>query len=91
MDFTHINVSKYNYCFSDFPFPDDCSDFPHHSEMYKYVKSYTNKHSITEKIRFKTLVLNIEGFKFFTLNKYIQFEVLTKKIKRIKQRSSFEQ
>jgi len=72
MDFTHINVSKYNYCFSDFPFPDDCSDFPHHSEMYKYVKSYTNKHSITEKIRFKTLVLNIEGFKFFTLNKYIQ-------------------
>lgn len=21
--FTHINVSKQNYCFSDFPFPDD--------------------------------------------------------------------
>ena len=22
MSFTHINVSKHNYCFSDFPFPD---------------------------------------------------------------------
>ena len=61
MDFTHINVSKYNYCFSDFPFPDDTTDFPHHAEMYKYVKSYTEKHKLYDEIKFKTEVLQIEG------------------------------
>lgn len=64
MDFTHINVSKYNYCFSDYPFPDDAPDYPHHSEMLKYVRSYADKHMIIEKIKFKTQVLNIEGFRF---------------------------
>jgi dimethylaniline monooxygenase (N-oxide forming) len=64
MDFTHINVSKYNYCFSDYPFPDETSDYPHHSEMLKYVRSYADKHRIIEKIKFKTQVLNIEGIRF---------------------------
>ena len=37
---------------------------PHHSEMLKYVRSYADKHMIIEKIKFKTQVLNIEGFRF---------------------------
>lgn len=70
MDFTHINVSKYNYCFSDYPFPDDTPDYPHHSEMLKYVKSYADKHSLLEKIKFKTLVLKIEGLMILIECKY---------------------
>lgn len=62
MDFTHINVSKYNYCFSDYSFPEGTTDFPHHSEMYKYVRSYTENHGLFEKIKFKTQVLNVEGY-----------------------------
>lgn len=61
MDFTHINVSKYNYCFSDHPFPADSIDYPHHTEMYKYIKSYVEKHSLSDYIKFKTEVLQVEG------------------------------
>ena len=62
MDFTHINVSKYNYCFSDHSFPADSVDYPHHSEMYKYVKSYTEKHQLYEQIEFRTRVTLVQGF-----------------------------
>ena len=31
MKFTHINVSKYNYCYSDHPFLKKTNDYPHHS------------------------------------------------------------
>jgi dimethylaniline monooxygenase (N-oxide forming) len=61
MEFTHINVSKYNYCFSDHPFPAENADYPHHSEMYKYVKSYADKHKLFENIKFNTKVVHLEG------------------------------
>ncbi len=61
MDFTHINVSKYNYCFSDHPFPTDSIDYPHHTQMYNYVKSYAEKHSLYDNIQFNTEVLQIAG------------------------------
>ena len=61
MDFTHINVSKYNYCFSDYPFPAESTDYPHHSQMYNYVKSYVEKHQLFENIKFNTKVIKLEG------------------------------
>ena len=37
MSFTRINVSKYNYCFSDFPVPEEFPDYLSHSQMCKYI------------------------------------------------------
>ncbi|XP_076098943.1 flavin-containing monooxygenase 5-like [Mytilus galloprovincialis] len=60
MRFTHINVSKYNYCFSDFPFPDDVPDYPHNVDMAKYIKSYTNHFKLNEIIKLYRKVVSIE-------------------------------
>ena len=35
-------ASKQNDCFSDFPFPDHVPDYPSHTHMAEYIKSYTN-------------------------------------------------
>lgn len=56
---THINVSKYNYCFSDFPFPEDANDYPHHTEMAKYIINYAQHFNLPELIRFHTKVITI--------------------------------
>ncbi len=61
MNFTHINVSKYNYCFSDHPFPTGSVDYPHHTQMYDYVKSYVEKHHLYENIQFNHEVIQISG------------------------------
>ncbi|CAC5402816.1 FMO [Mytilus coruscus] len=54
------NVSKYNYCFSDFPFPDDVPDYPHNVDMAKYIKSYTNHFKLNEIIKLYRKVVSIE-------------------------------
>ena len=55
MEFTHINVSKHNYCFSDHPFPDETIDYPHHSDMFKYVNYIFDDLFINEIILIKLL------------------------------------
>ncbi|XP_060593695.1 flavin-containing monooxygenase 5-like [Ruditapes philippinarum] len=60
MRFTHINVSKYNYCFSDFPFPDDTPDYPHNTDMAKYIVDYVQNFNLEDDIRFRRKVLDIE-------------------------------
>lgn len=68
MEFTHINVSKYNYCFTDHQFPNDAADYPHHSEMFKYIKSYAEKNELignNTKISFNTQVVLVEGYFLF--------------------------
>ncbi|XP_070539185.1 flavin-containing monooxygenase 5-like isoform X2 [Ptychodera flava] len=57
---THINVSKHNYCFSDFPFPDDVPDYPHHSHMAKYIVDYAQHFGVTDLIRFQTEAKKLE-------------------------------
>ncbi|XP_078614603.1 flavin-containing monooxygenase 5-like isoform X2 [Branchiostoma floridae x Branchiostoma japonicum] len=57
---THINVSKHNYSFSDFPFPDDVPDYPHHSHMAKYIADYVMHFGINEVISFQTQVNKME-------------------------------
>ncbi|XP_071085256.1 flavin-containing monooxygenase 5-like isoform X1 [Haliotis cracherodii] len=60
MRFTHINVSKYNYSFSDFPFPDDVPDYPHNIDMAKYIADYTTHFKLEDNIQFNTKVLSME-------------------------------
>lgn len=63
MSFTHINVSKYNYCFSDHPFPEDSVEFMHHKHIYEYAKSYMKIHNLDEYTKFNHEVTLVEGNK----------------------------
>ena len=60
MRFTHINVSKQNYVFSDFPFPEEVPDFPHHSQILKYLRSYVEHFSLGKHIWRNCPVSSIE-------------------------------
>jgi dimethylaniline monooxygenase (N-oxide forming) len=53
-------VSKYNYCFSDFPFPDDVPDYPHNKDMAKYIKDYATNFGLDKYIKFFTKVTKLE-------------------------------
>jgi dimethylaniline monooxygenase (N-oxide forming) len=61
MKFTHINVSKYNYCYSDHQFPSDVATYPEHTEMFNYIKSYADKHELYKNILFNTKLICVEG------------------------------
>lgn len=66
MSFTHINVSKYNYAFSDFPFPDDAADYPSHSQMAKYVNDYVDHFGVRKHIRFNTRASDVRRAEGYT-------------------------
>src|SRR6478735_10347209 len=36
----HIDTSKYQLSFKDFPMPDDYPDFPHHTQVHRYLEEY---------------------------------------------------
>jgi dimethylaniline monooxygenase (N-oxide forming) len=57
--FTHINVSKHNYCFSDFPFDDSTPDYPHHSQMLQYLTAYARSFSLLPHISFNSTVQSV--------------------------------
>ena len=57
---TCSNVSKHNYCFSDFPFPDDVPDYPHNKDMAKYIKDYATHFDLQKHIQFFTKVKRLE-------------------------------
>lgn len=65
MEFTHINVSKYNYCFSDQPYSEDSVEFMHNKHIYEYAKSYMDKHKLFDFVKFKHEVVLIEGINIF--------------------------
>ena len=58
--FFSSNVSKHNYCFSDFPFPDDATDFPHNKDMAKYIVDYTMHNKLQDVIQFETQARRLE-------------------------------
>ncbi|KAL4219838.1 hypothetical protein ACF0H5_020249 [Mactra antiquata] len=60
MRFTHINVSKYNYCFSDFPFPDDTPDYPHNTDMAQYIVNYVKHFNLEDDISYLRKVISVE-------------------------------
>ncbi len=53
-------MSKYNYAFSDYPFPDDAPDFPHHTLMSQYIHDYVKHFGVDKLIRFNLEAINIE-------------------------------
>ena len=53
------NVSKYNYAFSDFPFPEEIPDYPHNTQMATYVKDYVQHFGLEKLIHYHTQVNEI--------------------------------
>lgn len=60
MKFTHINVSKFNYAFSDFPFPEEVPDFPHNKDMCQYIHDYADHFGLTNIIEYHAMVTSVE-------------------------------
>lgn len=56
----HINSSKWNMQFSDFPMPEDFPDFGHHSDVLRYFESYAEHFGVTRRIQFGTEVVRVE-------------------------------
>ena len=52
-------MSKENYCFSDYPFPEETPDYPHHTQMAAYVNSYVDHYDLRRHIRFNTTVTRL--------------------------------
>jgi cation diffusion facilitator CzcD-associated flavoprotein CzcO len=52
----HIDTSKWRLAFEDFPVPDHFPDFPHHSELLAYFRSYVEEFGLRETITFNTEV-----------------------------------
>ena len=59
MRFTRINVDKHNYAFSDFPYPDDAEDYPHHRDIDRYCNAYVDRFGFRSAIQFHTEVLSL--------------------------------
>lgn len=49
----HINTSKQQTQFSDFPMPDSWGDYPHHSNIAHYLADYAQHFGLTPYIRFE--------------------------------------
>lgn len=55
----HINTSRTQMAYSDFPMPDDYPDFPHHSQILAYFEDYVAHFGLREHIRFGTRVVAV--------------------------------
>ena len=55
----YSNVSKYNYAFSDFPFPESTVEYPHHSTMAEYIDKYVEHFELYNHIQYRTRVLEV--------------------------------
>lgn len=56
----HIDTSRKNLGYSDFPIPNHYPDFLSHFEVLEYLESYAKHFGVMEHIRFKTRVTRIE-------------------------------
>ena len=56
----HIDTSKHQLSFKDFPMPADYPDFPHHTEIKAYLDSYADAFGLRESIEFENRVLHAE-------------------------------
>ena len=52
----HIDTSKQNLRFRDFPISAEFPDFPHHSQIKQYLDDYADTFELRERIRFQTPV-----------------------------------
>src|SRR5215216_466228 len=56
----HIDTSKHQLSFKDFPMPEDYPDFPHHSQIKDYLESYADAFGLKENIEFENGVDSAE-------------------------------
>lgn len=56
----HIDTSRRNLQYPDFPTPDDLPDFPSHWQVMKYLEDYANHFGIRPHIRFRTSVTSVK-------------------------------
>jgi dimethylaniline monooxygenase (N-oxide forming) len=50
----HINTSRRRMEYSDFPMPETCPDFPHHTQIAAYFDAYVDHFGFRDKIAFGT-------------------------------------
>ena len=53
----HIDTSKHQLSFKDFPMPEDYPDFPHHTQIKDYLDAYADAFDIRRRIEFENGVL----------------------------------
>ncbi|MDY6808405.1 MAG: NAD(P)-binding domain-containing protein [Actinomycetota bacterium] len=56
----HIDTSRHQLSFRDFPMPDDYPDFPHHSQIKAYLDSYAEAFGLLDNIEFRNGVTHAE-------------------------------
>jgi cation diffusion facilitator CzcD-associated flavoprotein CzcO len=56
----HIDTSKNSISFADFPMDERYPDFPHHSEIHRFLREYADRFRLRERIRFGTAVQSAE-------------------------------
>lgn len=56
----HIDTSRKNLGYSDFPIPDTYPDFLSHAEVLEYLEAYARRFGIGPQIRFRTRVERVE-------------------------------
>ena len=54
------NTSIYTSRFTDFPWPEGTEAFPAGKEFYKYIKSYSDRFGVTERIQFNSEVTSVK-------------------------------
>ncbi|MFC8529977.1 flavin-containing monooxygenase [Nocardia sp. NPDC057227] len=56
----HIDTSKYQLSFRDFPMPESYPDFPHHTLIKRYLDDYAESFDLLDRIAFDTAVVRAE-------------------------------
>lgn len=56
----HIDTSKHQLSFRDFPMPEEFPDFPHHSQIKQYLDDYAEAFGLLPSIEFETRVDHAE-------------------------------
>lgn len=56
----HIDTSKHQLSFRDFPMPEEFPDFPHHTQIKQYLDSYADAFDLLRSIEFETRVVHAQ-------------------------------
>lgn len=56
----HIDTSKHQLSFRDFPMPEEFPDFPHHTQVKQYLDDYAEAFDLLRSIVFETRVVHAE-------------------------------
>ncbi|HNP57476.1 MAG TPA: NAD(P)-binding domain-containing protein [Gordonia sp. (in: high G+C Gram-positive bacteria)] len=56
----HIDTSKHQLSFKDFPMPEEYPDFPHHTEIKQYLEDYAQAFDLKRNIEFENGVVHAQ-------------------------------